>query len=244
MKKYVFYFFVVFISFSCKKKDNNSLNEKNCDVSSYIRDNYTYDAKFLIYNDIFRDSSVHPNYNLPYFDSLEVEKRLQAIQAVYDLHSPQSDSIFNLYKIHMYSFYSLNKIHIYADSGSIEIRNLTKKLPTGDLTFDSIMNLFQFQSIDTGFRHPNLYFVSTNIETPLSLNMIPILNKINQLPFILSATNNVFGGTGSIIQYYKENNEDILKFSYGFGDCPSGCTDYYVWEFKIKDCTATFSKRY
>lgn len=246
MKGYILYFFSMLILFSCKKKQDevNRPSKDYCDISTYIRDNYTYDAKFLIYNDIQRDSSTHPNYNNPNFDSLEVEERLKAIQAVYNLHSPQSDSIFNLFRIHVYSFYSLSEIHIYADSGSVEIKNLTNKIPTGNSIFDSLTSLFQFVSIDSGIRSPNLYFVSTSIKTQQQLNLIPIIKKLKQLPFILDASNGVFGGNGSIIKYYKENNENILKFIYGFGDCPSGCTEYYTWEFVVKDCKAIFIKRY
>ena len=107
------------------------------------------------------------------------------------------------------------------------------------------INTYQFNKVDTSLYYSTYsHFIALNSD--LELNLIPIINALNPLPFFESVEYNAFGaGDGNKITMIRNANEIVLDFSYGYGDCPSGCIYRRHWVFKVdENCNASFVKRY
>jgi hypothetical protein len=113
---------------SCNKDNSNNFDNNNLiKLDSFIVNNYRQDAKRLYFHEIISNSG-HPNFNHPILDTGEVTKILKIIQAVYNLKTPETDTIFKLYKIHGYYCYDFQSISLKVKTDLTEIKNLSKGL--------------------------------------------------------------------------------------------------------------------
>lgn len=249
MKKTIIYLVVLLIFFSCKKntnQPNSSAKLKlNCGYSTYIDTNFRESAKFLLITEIIEQGTSHTNYNNSYIDTNDVNTILSAMQKIYELNTLEIDTIFNYYSIRVFRTNSLHSLSIRVNPNATEVVHLIKKEPTGNNTLDNIINTYQFNKVDTSLFYTSYSFfiaLSSNLE----LNLIPIINTLKTFSFFQSVEYNAYGiGDGNRITMIRNENEIELDFSFGEGDCPSGCIYRRHWVFKVdKNCNASFIKRY
>ena len=137
MKKLNLFIGLLIIILACEKEKNENLNN-SFKIDEFISENYTEDAKQLLFREIISDSN-HVDFNNPEFNSQEIEDILKIIQAVYNLDSPEKDTVFNIYEIHAFPHYSFNSILLLVDPNAEEIINMINgTLPTGNNKLDSL----------------------------------------------------------------------------------------------------------
>lgn len=223
--------------------ENTDLDFNSLAIDTLISNNYSQDAKSLLMNEIITNTN-HPNYYNPTLDTVEINKIIRIINAVYNLHSVETDSIFNFYKIHSYYCYSFSSINLNVDTNLAEIQNLSNGIfPTGNAALDNMLNTYQFDSVKTAFSYPSFPWLT--IYTKNEYNMIPVERDFNNLPQILNAEfDKGCIGDGMNIKLLRTANSATIIFSIGWGDCPAGCIHHRYWEFNVTNNFASFVREY
>ena len=229
---------ICFLIIGCEKESISY--RQDIEIDTFLLNNYLDDAKQLYVKEINADST-HPNYNIALLDSKKINKILSLFQAVYNLKSPESDTIFKVYKIHTLFCYSLNSIVLKVNTDAPEINNLSMGIiPTGDQQLDDLLITYKFDSVRLSYSYPSFPWLSVNTEE--SYNLIPIINAFEKLPSVLIAENNGGCFDGNNIEIINEGEKTTLDFSIGFGDCPAGCIYRKHWKFIIENQIAIFEK--
>lgn len=225
----------------CRENMVMSLDE--LELSPFITENYTYDARQLYFREILADST-HPDYNNPVIDSLKVDRILKIFQAVYNSGSSESNTVFNHYRIHVFSFFSFSSLQIKVDPELPEIQNLSQAIiPTGEPELDQLLETWHFDSVRSSPWYPDNPWLT--LKTCEKYNMLPVAEAFRELRSVTSATicGYVFGD-GNDISLTMDGEDAFIIFSTGEGDCPSGCTEHTFWEFAVRDGRARFIKTY
>lgn len=234
------------ISFvSCEKEvvsEMKKLDILSSSLDQFIINNYTIDAKTIYLNEIKANVN-HPNYNNSTIDSAEVNKILKMLQAVYDLHTPLTDSIFKTSKIHMHCPANFRKYILAVKNTELpEIMNLANDIiPTGNTAFDDIFAAYPVATSHPAYptAYPKLPFIE--VTTQKDYNLLPILKLFKGHPQIdYTESVDFCAGDGDEIKLTRNGDENTLTFIHGTEDCPSGCMFNQSWVFKIKNGVATF----
>jgi hypothetical protein len=234
----------VLFCISCKKSNSFNSDVAGCPIDTAINNAYLNDAKEIVYRNILAGANVQGS-NQVQFNEQELNKVLSAIQSVYALNSPQTDTVFNVYKIHTFKLYVLNSIILQVNVNAPEIKNLVIGQQTGNSSFDALMAKYGF-TYNTYTLYPATQqqpFFALNSNT--WYNMQALVPLFKQYSFILGAQSNGTAGDGNNITYQINGTNRILDFSIGFGDCPAGCLGRQTWEFSVDEhCKATFTKSF
>ena len=91
--------------------NDSLLNLDDIIVESFIKDNYLLDCKHIYFEEI-KANPGHFNFNDPVLDEGEINELLAMLQMVYELETPETDTVFNYYNIHTLYCFSLNKLNI------------------------------------------------------------------------------------------------------------------------------------
>jgi hypothetical protein len=224
---------------SCKKSDIYKSID-GCPVSTTINSSYLNDAKEIVYQRILSGEPVLDS-GQPVFNQDELNRVLSAIQSVYALHTPLTDSIFNVYQIHTFKTYVLDAITLQVDVNSPEIKNLVGDKATGNPDFDGLMAQYGFSY--NGAYPPSSTLPFMDISSNTWYNLQPLVNSFKTFSFIHGAQSEGSAGDGNNITYQINGNMRTIDFSYGFGDCPAGCGGRIIWEFSVdQNCKATYVK--
>lgn len=228
--------------FGCTKEEK-PIDYKQIELTPYIIENYTNDAKQLYMHEIINDS-LHVNYYNPILDTNEIDKILKIIQAVYDSDSPERDTVFNVFQIHGYYCYSFNAISLQVQTDDPGIINLSQdSIPTGDLDLDALLATYHFDSVKTFYSYPNFPWLT--IFTKDEYNLTPLEDEFEEIESVFIAE---FGkgcvGDGNTITLIRNNSSATITFSIGSGDCPAGCIYHKYWEFEVTNGVATFVQSY
>ena len=228
---------LIFVLLGCKK--GSISNVDNVKINSFILTNYLDDATHLYVREINHNSN-YPNYNIAALDSVEINKILSAFQAIYNLKSRERDTVFNIYHIHALRCFSLNSIGLNVNPFALEIINLVRGTrPTGDPNLDELLNTYKFDSIKKSYDYPVFPWIS--IYTKKSLNLIPIINSLKQLPYVPKAENNGGCFDGNDIILTRDGIKTMIDFSIGVGDCQAGCMYRRHWIFSVEYNIAKFT---
>lgn len=233
------FFFVLLASFlvSCDKENNSET--KSCYCSDHVDSLYRSDAQMLLFKEIYENPE-HEDRDNPYFDELKVQEFLKAIQAVYDLDFPEREEVFEENVIHVFPLYGLHSISIRTDTSSQEVKNLISGEPTGNTELDNIISKYKFNEVKTSYFYPDFNWITIIADEPL--NLFPVIDELAVFPFF---SNVEFGGgsvgDGNNITVERFEDNIILDFSIGWGDCPAGCIHRKHWQFSVdKNCNAVF----
>jgi hypothetical protein len=213
-------------------------------LDTFILNNYYHDAKLLYCNEIYQDST-HLNRNNPILDTAEITRVLKIIQSIYSINSPETNIIFNNFKIHTRLSISFNSFYIKVQTNQPEIVNLANsKIPTGNQKLDNLISTFGFDSVKTFYGYPDFPWMT--LYSRNEYNLIPIVNMFSKIPsIILTDMEKGAGiGDGNTITMTRFKNLARVIFSIGDGDCPSGCIYHKYWEFQVSDNKAKFIKSY
>ncbi|MDB5013132.1 MAG: hypothetical protein JWQ25_1334 [Daejeonella sp.] len=234
--KLVFYTFFLCIAISCKK--GNITTEVYFPINDYISDNYLDGAQELYIREI-KNNPLHPNYNEANLDTAEINRTLRKLQLVYELKTPQSDSVFKILRNKPLKCHSLNSIVLQVNTTQPHIQKLAASIiPTGNATLDNLLLTYKFTGVQKSYNYPGANYLSIN--STESYNLIPIISKLKTVPGVTSAENNGVCFDGSNLEIKKTGSKTIIDFSVGSGDCPAGCIYRKHWLFSVENNKAKF----
>lgn len=216
--------------------------QSSCEAPDSIRALYTRDAAHItfdyIYNQKLEDTSL---VELPqaYLDTF-----MNALLAVYNAPILQADTVVNVNNIHHNPLYWLTLISIGADSSASWMQQLKNdNIPTGNSTMDSLMDLYDLSINNYYAWPPSFGFHSVVFESLEYLNMLTLSKEFEGVFGVQFAHPEGSAGDGHKIFASIQNNYILINYLGGWGDCPSGCTYHYGWQFKVyHDCKVEFIK--
>ncbi len=242
MKSYLIALVIALSVFSC---DNNhgSIGYEHIELEEFIIDNYYNDALQLYMHELIQQP-FNPDYKKSSINKEELVKILKLIQAVYNLNTPERDTIFEKHQIHGYYCYSLNSISLKVNTTLPEIMKLSSGIiPTGESSLDKLLSTYNFDSVRTFYSYPDFPWLT--IYTKEQYNMLPVEKEFGKLSSVLVAEfNKGCIGDGSNISIERGNYSATITFSIGKGDCPAGCIYHKHWEFKVSNGIAWFTRTY
>ncbi|MEO6305145.1 MAG: T9SS type A sorting domain-containing protein [Bacteroidia bacterium] len=212
----------------------------NCNAPDSIINKYKNDADRLAIKRVF-------HINSSFKDSAEINKPirnnyLNALIAVYNATAlPARDTIVSLH-IHTSPAPSLNSIAIDADSNAIWMKNLRDNIiPTSNSIVNYLMTKYYLQKQSYYSWQSNSY--STVIfKSDTSYNMDGLGLKFMTILGVNNAGSDAFALDGNRITDSIGSNFTSLTYSYGWGDCPSGCGSRRFWNFKVYgDCSVEYT---
>lgn len=207
----------------------------SCAAPDSIHALYFGDAERLVHRKIFRQG-------LSYKDSIiipqvHLDTVMNALLAVYNAVSLfERDTIISILPVHSFRP-MLNSIIIDADTNLIWMKNLRIDVfPTGNTYIDSLISVYKFKVTNKDFWE--YFFV---LESEKNYNVNPIISALKKLEGVYIAESNGYRGDGEEITDSVYTDFVELVYSYGWGDCQSGCAYRRYWKFRVyHDCSVEF----
>lgn len=232
--KALFITLIFIISYSIKAQIPS-----NCIIPTALQNNYDADVKHLALERIF-------NQNSSYKDSIDVaysyqDTIWQGLSAIFNLTSVlQRDSVFDKYCIHQEaSYFIYHSIYVAVDTSNSwtqQWQNLN--ITTGITVLDNLLSTYGF--IVTNFTNLSSINYAT-LTTTQNINVIPLCDSLETFTGVTYSEPKPPIGDGNDIFYNKQGNDRFYSFSLGLGDCPSGCTGSYTYNFKVyDDCSVDY----
>lgn len=210
----------------------------NCSGSESTKQLYKDDAYQLA---VERIEETNSNY----IDSALIPKQvsdtlLNALIAVYNSTFPQRDTIIDVYNIHAFQEVDLKSIRLVADSTLPWVAELSNyKLNTGNRTIDSIITTFNLKVTNAWPYYGSNYSITLTSEK--NINTKALTKNLDTIQGIASIRTDGHAGDGGRIDYLIYPDSINLIYSYGWGDCPSGCMSRHYWKFKVlPNCEVEF----
>ena len=226
--------------------------------------NYTYSQKIkssCVANDsitsIYRDDAdrltVKRFYRIDskFADSILIPKQisdtvLRALIAVYNATSlPARDTVINKLNIHTLSDIAINMFNIDADSNLGWVKNLRSGIiPCGNTRIDSLITPYNFKLLSFRQTYPS-YVYRITMKSDSNYNINELTKRMKRVPEVISSSSVFWYGDGNRIidSIYSDHVE--LIYSFGWGDCPSGCINRRYWKFNVYfDCSVEFINSY
>lgn len=240
MKRFLYFFIILFFGIiACKKEEIPPIIESACSLNEPGYSLYLYDAELLIMQRLWDEQ-------LPELDSIrlpqqDVKRMAEALVAVYESTDilPQADTVINVYEIHRLPQLSTRHISITTDTTTTWDDNswAVGNLLTGNPQVDVLLTEYELN-----YR----YYVdfpwgnTTRFETLTGLNMSALKYAFEDIDGVKYA-DLAFSFDGDNIELMEFGEDIILRYSRGWGDCPSGCIVRYYWEFKVNEnCEVVF----
>jgi len=169
---------------------------------------------------------------------------LSALNAVYNARIlPARDTVIDLLNIHTLNDIEMNSIMIAADAGNpVMIAFQSGNIRTGLPQLDNLLIPLGF-TVESymSFQKWDLALLSSEN----NYNLIPIAEALEEIPGVVFAQPAMTIGDGSNIECRIFSDHIELVYSYGWGDCPSGCIYRRFWKFNVYyDCSVEFIDSY
>lgn len=231
---------LVTLLFACQKKDVEPISSKTLGCTEILEQTHPLRllAMQLVYETVTTDTS-HPDYNNVLLPAKLLDKTTDDLTAISQLNDKESDTVFNMAKIHKYF---RNDV----------LRMLTVEAPktpcTDKLRYYTITH--QCSPIDSLLAKYNFstHKVSTEPYPPgtgntkytftfsacLPLNTVAMAKKLKQTGLVYSAVPlPQFGRTNLQVFVERTATHTLYTFGYGWDDCPSGCMSWRFWKFSV-----------
>ncbi|PLX09335.1 MAG: hypothetical protein C0596_01955 [Marinilabiliales bacterium] len=215
--------------------------QSSCEAPYEITENYKIDAGVLTLRKFYdNDMNYMDSIEIP---TLHVDTFLNALLAVWNASElPARDSVVDMLEIYAAFNYDVRGFSFKCDKSLEWANNIIEGMDiSGNEEVDSLMELYQLEyyyhlnSID----HYYIYLISH-----VNYNMPQLSKEFEQIPDIIS----VFATEG---QYANQMDRNItaeihqeyidLEYSYGWGDCMSGCLNWRFWNFRTYyDCSVEY----
>ncbi|MEX1190656.1 MAG: T9SS type A sorting domain-containing protein [Brumimicrobium sp.] len=230
LSKFIIYVLLISLSIlSFNQQVHSQITPSSCTAPTNILEGYHFDVVQFDLRKIFQD-------NLPEKDSIEVppiygDTILDALIAVYNIDTPERDTVIDIYNIH--TFPTISTGNFGASVNSQLIQNLNE--------LDSLMNKY---NITHEYRQSfGDYYIDFGVSK--KYNQPALINALVSIPGIYSPYINEDRTNENDIKSTIYNNHVELLYSYAWGDCPMGCVYERFWKFKIYyDCSAEFIESY
>lgn len=178
-------------------------------------------------------------------DTSLAQTAMAALVAVYNSASPQRDTVVNLLDIHIYPLIPLRSFTVSADTSEDWVHQLMAgNIPTGNAALDQLMQ--QYDVVDVS---PWNWIIDASQEftftTGTNWNLLALAQLFEQVPGVVycSVTGAVGDGNRIADSVYTDSMQ--ITYSFGWGDCPSGCMGFYHWTFAVyPDCSVQFLNGY
>ena len=208
-----------------------------CSIDSTIFNFYHNDALAMTILSMKLDTT-NPYYDSIHVPAVQVNRILRTLGMVYYNTSLERDSVINIFNIHNHCGIPLSKsLLLMLDTSLAWVKQfLTDSILSGNPSFDSLIagNQFKLFTNDTSF---NSVFITTDS----IYNLQPIINKLRVIPGVIFANENPCAGGGDWISSNPQALYTEVIYALGMGDCPSGCTGWHYWSFKVyPDCSSAF----
>jgi len=228
MKKILMLFLVLPLILKCIGQIPSS-----CVVPPQLAIDYNDDVHFLAMQRIYEIQSPDTiQFTIPqiYKDSI-----WEAFAAIYNINTPERDSVFCLYNVHQnLNIYSVTILVDTSFNWTDQWQNL--QTITGYTQLDNLISQYGF-SIS--------YFSSfssiARINTTQQININRFNDSLLEFNGILAASSNVYGD-GDKLYYSLNGNVKQLGFGTGCDDCPSICISRNIRSFYVfPDCSVEYS---
>lgn len=144
---------------------------------------------------------------------------------------PARNLVVNVYKIGVFPTPSTQDFYIEVDTNEIWVKTLIiNRVQSGNSSIDNLISQYSLNFI----RYYNFNnFQGILFSSSRQLNLNPLLNILKSINGVKSAyTDGVFGdGSNITAEIFTDFIE--LVYSYGYGDCPSGCIHKHYWKFRV-----------
>ena len=238
MKQYLFLSLAICISFACFSQ---------CNVSTFIADNYELDGALLALREILDDPN-DPDYDNPFVPYERMEPYLEKLSAVHANpdNNPRIDSLFNEFEFHVNPW--INQVTEYkrlwfkADMNVPWVQNLKDTGVSGYQELDDFLATYQLEVEDTFTFNGNIEFfmVTTfeylNIQALLD-DMVSFDDVINVflgeteflglnytgVPYIIRTDFGSDYAEACDISIFLNSPETYVRFQLMGGGCASGC---------------------
>lgn len=213
----------------------------SCDAPDSIRNLYRMDAARLVVRDYYDSGS-------PYMDSIviqedDIEEMLDGLIALYNAEGlPSKDTVMNFLNIHSWPTPNVRSFNVGIDTTAPYLQNLHDGIsPCGNSTIDSLMDLYELNICYYSTWSGITSFHSISLCSENYLNMEHLIAAFDTISGVFSAEPSGTIGSGNDIEAQKYSDYISFKFTYGWGDCPSGCINHRYWYFRVyDDCSVVF----
>lgn len=186
--------------------------------------------------------------NSPWKDSVKIDPVLKnlflsALLAVYNATSlPARDSVVKWFHINTMIYPDLNGLFINADSNLIWMKNLRNNvIPTGNTDVDVLLSKYYLQKVSYWNWAGNQLEHMVTFKTDTNCNIDGLAGKFDALPGCSGGGQNWLAFDGNDITDSIAPAFTQLVYSFGWGDCQSGCIFKHYWKFRVyNDCSVQF----
>lgn len=207
-----------------------------CPVDSILRQAYERDVKDLALRRIIAFD--HPDKSAVEIPQIWQDSIWNGLAAIFNsLNIPERDTIFNIFCIHHDSPQQsalVDEIYISTNT-AWTYDSLTLHLNTGNPVLDSFL-----------LRHGIIYrsvFAPGIIraQTARIINTQALMDSLETFPEVNYTEPVFYAGDANQIRYRTENGEQFFDFHLRWGDCPAGCINRRIWQFKVSSgCTVQY----
>lgn len=217
----------------------NAQTPSDCTIPWILEQEYNIDVIDLAYQrmyDIHSPDTIFIDLPTIYRDT--IWHGLAAIFNAFQI--PERDTIFDIYCVHQSSIYDILGHYIsikidttYEWTSAWLISNIT----TGYTELDNLLSHYGFNLHGNVTFHNNIDLVTNQI-----INTRAFCDSLEKFEGIILAYADGHEGDGSYIKYDKTANDQFYDFSFGWGDCPAGCINRYIWHFKVnyENCSVEY----
>jgi len=220
---------------------NAQIFSSSCTAPQAVVNSYQDDADRLVL-----ERSI--NLSLPEADSVQIlnvssDTVMRALLSVYNLTGtmPAADTVVTMFDIHSFGNPPMKEFFFSADSTLPWMQQLSAgNLSTGEPTLDGIISALNVSLISY---NPSGISGTAYVlmETDSNYNLEAFVDDIDALSGVQYCITNIWGGGGPDITAQINSDHVELTYSYGWGDCPSGCMNKRYWVIKAYyDCTDEF----
>jgi len=183
------------------------------------------DAKLLCLNLYLNDES--KELTDIEIDESHVGPVIAALQMVLLDSLLQSTQEIRKYQIHTLCPIQLHQGILKSDTTNTYINSWYQH---GFSTHELIDTYIYQYGISLGYLGNNQY----SYQSEIGINHMALASELKKLPFVLDAKSSSCIGDGSQIEIIDLSSDYIhLIYSYGWGDCPAGCTKRHYWEIGV-----------
>jgi hypothetical protein len=153
------------------------------------------------------------------------------------------DLVIEIYKIRAFRYPETHSVMISVDSTRDWVNAWRNgQQITGNQEIDFLMETYNLE-LDRYYAWPFMHLVVINSEE--AINIFALCRKFQQIEGVFYAEPNGVIGDGNDIKGSIKDNYIVYEYSFGWGDCPSGCIYRHYWLFQVQfDGTVNFIKSY
>ncbi len=219
----------------------------SCSATDSIQELYKEDAALLALKWLYdTKSSDTISIAIP---QAEKDTIMKSLMAVYNATSLAArDTVIEIFNIHAWPSPSKSIIADVMDTNTSITYFLNNTYPTGNAILDTLINTYKLTvtSVNIGFMP---YTFIAELSFPTMLNSYALVDSISLVPGVSMAEINYPYGDGNTISFFEyltgSGTFHKLIYSYGWGDCLSGCINRRSWEFNIyPDCSVEYLGSY